>query len=97
MRFSGRDTILFNFRLNFDPVPIHRPFGDPGASVVQIGQKATFLWVLVRGCSVFRMMYISKASSEILCGATCLRTSTCLSLLPPGTNPESFVRPVETE
>jgi hypothetical protein len=50
MRFSGRDAILFNLRLTRDPFPIHRPFGDPGASVVQIGSKAASLgarlWVL---------------------------------------------------
>ena len=63
MRFSGRAAILFNLRLTRDPVPIHRPFGDPGASVVQIGPKLRF-WVLVCGCSVVRMMYISKASTE---------------------------------
>src|SRR6516225_1397955 len=61
MCFSGRDAKLFNLRLTRDPVPIHRSFGDPGASVVQIGPKLHF-WVLVWGCSVLRMMCISKAS-----------------------------------
>lgn len=87
MRFSGGDAILFNLRLIHDPVPIHRPFGDPGASVVQIGPKLRF-WALVCGCSVLRMMYISQASTEILCAGDL--PAHFDMLLPRETNPESL-------
>ena len=87
MRFSGRDAILFNLRLTRDPFRIHRPFSDPGASVVQIGPKLRF-WVLVCGCSLLRMMYISKASTDILCAGDL--PAHFDMLLPRETNPESL-------
>ena len=62
MRFSGRDAILFNFRSRFTDLSATR------ARVSFRSVPKLRLWVLVCGCSVLRMMYISKATEILSAG-----------------------------
>ena len=91
MRFSRRDAILYNLRLRV----IRSRFTDLSATRARESfrsVKSTFLgarlWVLVCGCSILRMIYISKASTEILCGGDL--PAHFDMLLPRVTNPESL-------